>query len=318
MTEEELEEQIQSYNVEDASLPHLEHGRHAPCIESFTATTHEHERRICSTFQFRLPDAWRKTKGRGVRVALLDTGIDTKHPDLACSIAATADFTGQGIEDLHGHGTHCAGIVGAHSSRAGLTGVAQESQLLIGKVLNNDGLGSFNNIADGVDWAVDSGAHIICMSMAGPRSSPLLYRSINYALAKGVHIICAAENSAGSQSNNSYPNGYGGAITVASHGHSGISSQHRERGLAAPGQDIWSTYKDGSYRELTGSSMAASFVAGIAALIVSRHLSRSCSNTPIFNCEDLRAHLTAMSTDRERQPAAALQKSPFLVSGNSA
>jgi subtilisin family serine protease len=320
MTEEELEGRIQSHDVENALLPHFETGRYATNYTALEAITCEHERKICSTFLFRLPQAWRKTKGDGVRVALLDTGVDTNHSDLANSIIKMKDFTGQGVEDLNGHGTYCAGVIGANPIRAGLTGVAPECQLLVGKVLNNDGSGDFSDIADGVDWAVDSGAHIITMSMCGPSSSPLLYRSITYALAKGVHIICAAGNTDKSPETIGYPSRYGGAITVGCHDHVGISSLGRELGLTAPGVDIWSTYKGGSYRELSGCSVATSFVAGIAALIVSRHLLLPQPNTPIFNCEDLLAHLTAMTSSPRHNSSAreSQQLPPFLVAGSRA
>ncbi len=138
------------------------------------------------------------------------------------------------------------------------------------------------------------------MSLGGPVSSNRLYQAIHMALAKGVFIICAAGNE-GSLFQNSigYPGRYGGVITVAAHdrngNRSGFSSRGGEIDIMAPGSNIWSTYKDGGFAELSGTSMAAPFVAGLSALIVSKHMSGPNSNTPLENNEDLKNHLLWMA-----------------------
>ncbi len=252
-------------------------------------------------FLLGIPDVWMGTMGEGVKVAVLDTGVDTDHPDLQEAIADSRDFTGDGIEDANGHGTHCAGIIGARLNSVGFVGVAPECQLLIGKVLNNDGQGSYDWISQGIDWAVEKEAYIISMSLGGPESADTLYKAIHRALTAGVYIVCAAGNE-GSLFQNSigYPGRYGGVITVASHdengNRSGFSSRGGEIDVMAPGSNIWSTYKDGGYAELSGTSMATPFVAGLAALIVSKHLNTANNNTPIGNNEDLRNHILWMAT----------------------
>ncbi len=234
--------------------------------------------------------------GKGVKVALLDTGVDLTHPNLRNSIAAYADFTGEGIEDLHGHGTHSAGIIAARNNGLGLSGVAPECDLLIAKVLNCHGVGRCIDIAEGVDWAVDAGAHIICLPMSSMKSSPLLYRSITYALAKGVNIICAADSSAnGKDSSPGYPARYGSIISVAAVDESKITQSASGSDLTAPGKNIWSSFKAGSFQELSGSSVAATFVTGIASLALANYRTRACSVAPIFNCEDLKSHLVALA-----------------------
>lgn len=248
-----------------------------------------------------IPDVWSLTQGEGSKVAILDTGIDTDHQDLANAIVDTKDFTGDGIEDANGHGTHCAGIVGARLNGVGFVGVAPKSELLIGKVLGDDGRGAYSWITDGIYWAVDSGADIISMSLGGPGSDPDMYEAIQYALFYGVHVICAAGNEGSLYTNSiGYPGRYGGVITVASHDRngnpSGFSSKGGEVDVMAPGSDIWSTYKDGGYAELSGTSMATPFVAGLAALIVAKHGSSSSNNTPLNNNEDLKNHLLRMAT----------------------
>lgn len=247
-----------------------------------------------------IPSVWADTQGEGVTVAVLDTGIDTDHPDLADAIVATNDFTGDGIEDANGHGTHCAGIIAARLNGVGFIGVAPKAELLIGKVLNNRGQGAFEWIARGVDWAVEEGADIISMSLGGSASTQRLYVSIHKALADGVFVICAAGNE-GSVFRNSigYPGRYGGVITIAAHDHngnpSGFSSRGGELDVMAPGSNIWSTYRDGGYAELSGTSMATPFVAGLAALIVAKHNNTPGNNTPLENNEDLKEHLLRMA-----------------------
>lgn len=248
----------------------------------------------------RLPDVWRDSQGSGIKVAVLDTGVDRDHPDLQSAIVGMEDFTGDGIEDVNGHGTHCAGIIAARYNGVGFVGAAPQSELLIAKVLGNDGSGSYSWISDGINWAVDEGADIISMSLGGPVSDAQLFTAVHSALLQGVMVICAAGND-GSVFRNSidYPGKYGAVITVASHDHngnaSGFSSRGGELDFMAPGSDIWSTYKEGTWASLSGTSMATPFVSGVAALILSKHRNYDHNNTPIENNEDLRNHLMEMA-----------------------
>ena len=249
----------------------------------------------------KMPAVWNRTKGVGVKVAILDTGIDIDHPDFNGAIVATRDFTGDGIEDINGHGTHVAGIIGARHNGIGFVGVAPECKLIIGKVLSNSGSGRYSWIADGIRWATDNGAQIINMSLGGPGSTKGLYEAIHYALYKGV-IICVAAGNEGSLFENSigFPGRYGGVITVASHdrngNRSGFSSSGGEIDFMAPGSNIWSTYKDGRYAELSGTSMATPFVSGICALILSKHINTPDNGTPIYNTSDMKEHLLKMAS----------------------
>ncbi len=139
-----------------------------------------------------IPELWVETQGEDVIVAVMDTGIDPDHIDLKDAILGVKDFTGDGIEDLNGHGTHCAGVIAARRNDAGFIGVAPKAKLLIAKVMANDGNGSFEWIKGGIDWAEENGAHIISMSIAGPTSSDILYKAVHRALVRGVFLICAA------------------------------------------------------------------------------------------------------------------------------
>lgn len=247
-----------------------------------------------------LPASWQKTQGKGIKVAVLDTGVDPDHPDLRRAIIDTHDFTGDGMEDTNGHGTHCAGIIGARLNGVGFVGVAPKCELLIAKVLANDGSGSYEWIANGIDWAVQQNADIISMSLGGPSTAPALHRSIHLALAEGKTIFCAAGNDGSLGSNCiGYPGRYGSVITIAAHDRNGnpagFSSRGGEIDFMAQGTDIWSTYKNGGYAELSGTSMATPFVSGLGALILSKHRNDQGS-TSIETNEDLRDHLLYMST----------------------
>jgi subtilisin family serine protease len=258
------------------------------------------ERIIWAERILNMPDSWKKSQGKGIKVAVLDTGIDPEHPDLKKAIIGTHDFTGDGIQDVNGHGTHCAGIIGARLNGIGCVGVAPKCNLLIAKVLDNNGSGSYEWIANGIDWAIQQNADIISMSLGGPSTTPVMHRSIHLALAEGKSIFCAAGND-GSLGGNciGYPGRYGSVITIAAHDRSGnpagFSSRGGEIDFMAPGTEIWSTYKDSGYAELSGTSMATPFAAGMGALILSKHRSHQ-GETSIETNEDLRDHLLYMST----------------------
>lgn len=276
---------------------------HAVCadaVELKARAEEELERLDWGPAMLQLPVAWQRTRGRGVTVAVLDTGVDLDHPDLAGAIKDKHDFTGDGIADADGHGTHVAGVVAARLNSVGFVGVAPEADLLIAKVLGNDGSGAFEWIAAGVDWAVAKGADIISMSLGGPANAPSLYTAIHKALAADKIVVCAAGNE-GSIFRNAigYPGRYGGVITVAAHDRNGnpagFSSRGGEIDLMAPGTDIWSSYLDGGYAQLSGTSMATPFVSGVCALILAKHRGRGTHNTPVDNNEDMRQHLVAMT-----------------------
>ena len=270
-------------------------------LESAAGAASSRERINWGQRLLEIPSAWTASRGKGIRVAILDTGADLDHPDLKVAIVAERDFSGSGsAEDGDGHGTHCAGIIGARRNGVGLVGVAPECELLIGKVLADDGRGSYDWIANGIDWAVSAKADIISMSLGGSATTPELHRAIHDALAAGATVICAAGNDGSFGVNTiGYPGRYGSVLTVAAHdpngNRAGFSSRGGEVDFMAPGTDIWSTYRNGGYATLSGTSMATPFVAGLAALILSKHRTDPGA-TPIETNEDVRDHLMFMAT----------------------
>jgi len=248
----------------------------------------------------RLPLVWRETRGEGIRVAILDTGIDSDHPDLAGAVVEARDFTGEGIEDRNGHGTHCAGIVAARANGVGFIGAAPKCELVVAKVLDGEGRGKLSQVVAGIDWAVESGADILSLSLAAEADDRELHRAVHAALARGKMVICAAGNAGALGANTiGYPGRYGSVLTVAAHdamGHpSGFSSRGPEIDFMAPGQEVWSTWKEGGWAQLSGTSMAAPFVAGLAALVLAKHRKAGRHATPIHNNQDLKEHLLRMA-----------------------
>lgn len=249
-----------------------------------------------------IPSLWRYSEGEGIKVAVLDTGISLNHPDLAGAVPIHnyKDFTisPHGISDQQGHGTHCAGIIAARKNNNGIVGVAPKAELIIGKVLGDDGSGTGQDIANGIDWAVDKGADIVSMSLGAQVDIPLIYQAIKKAVSKDVLFICAAGND--SLNHVDFPGAYKETVATGSINKnkrlSTFSSIGKEVTVVAPGEDILSTYPPNSYAKLSGTSMATPFVAGVAALILSKH-KKIGGDSPINTQKDLEEHLSMTAID---------------------
>lgn len=216
--------------------------------------------------------AWDVTIGNPtVKVAILDSGIDSAHTDLAGKVVGSANFTTSStLNDISGHGTHVAGITAAATNNdTGVAGTGYNTVLLNGKVLGDDGSGYYSWIANGIVWAADNGAKVINMSLGGQSSSQALQDAVNYAWNKGVVIVAAAGN--GNTRTPSYPGYYTNVIAVAATDSNDQRASFSNYGnwvdVAAPGVSIYSTYKGNSYTTMSGTSMATPFAAGVSALI---------------------------------------------------
>jgi subtilisin family serine protease len=255
-----------------------------------------------SLTNYHIPVHWKATRGQNVRVAVLDTGIDEAHPDLMDAIDDARDFTRSrfGPIDRNGHGTHTAGTIGARENNVGVIGVAPECRLLIGKVLSDDGAGNSATVAAGIDWACDSGAQIISLSLGSPQPDAVLLAAITRASQKGVFIIAAAGNDGRDNSVN-YPARWRDTIAVGAVDENGqlapFSSRGPEVDIAAPGENILSTWLDRGYAKLSGTSMATPFVSGVVALAVALHRDADDIRTPLRTVNDLRDHLARTAID---------------------
>jgi len=251
---------------------------------------------------FSIPSFWRDTKGEGVKVAVLDTGIALQHSDVKKAVCDSKDFTGSsaGAYDLQGHGTHVAGIIAAREDNNGVVGVAPLAELYIGKVLGDNGSGTAQSVADGIQWAVEQGVDIISMSLGSPYLSEIIHNAIIEAEKKGVFIICAAGNEGPRLDTVGYPARFKETVSVGSIDRSRKISHFSARGdqvdIVAPGDKILSTYPPQSYATLSGTSMATPFVTGVVALMVAKH-KKFGGDTPVKSQTDLIQHLRKTAID---------------------
>lgn len=214
-------------------------------------------------------------KGAGARVALLDSGLDPAHLDLRANYRGGYDFVNGDSQpwDDNGHGTEVAGIVAAAEDGFGVVGVAPQAELLAVKILGSDARGSISDVVKGIEWAIREGAQIVNMSLGTPEDYQALREAVRAAWAAGLVLVAAAGNESGSVL---YPAAYPEVLAVSGTGKDDrlvfSSNFGPEIDLAAPGEELPTTYPDGRYRLATGTSFAAAHVTGVAALVISSGL----------------------------------------------
>ena len=220
------------------------------------------------------PQAWDITKGSpSASIAILDTGIDIGHPDLAGKIITSVNFgNSTTVDDLDGHGTHVAGIAAAITMNGvGVAGVGRDCSLMNVKVMSDDGTGYYSWLAEGIIWAADNGANVINISVGGTDPSSVLEDAVNYAWNKGVVVVAAAGNNGSTAA--FYPAYYTNAMAVGATDANDAMPSWSNRGdwvdVAAPGDYIYSCVPGAQYGYKFGTSMASPHVAGLAALVFS-------------------------------------------------
>lgn len=246
------------------------------------------------------PEVWAQGyTGQGVVVAVIDTGVDYTHPELANNIWLNAnEIADNGIDDdgngyiddvrgwnfvdgnnnpmdLNGHGTHVSGTIAAANDNLGMTGVAYDSIIMPVRVLSSDGDGNRSDIADGIRYAVDNGANVINLSLGGGYSSEI-QDAIEYAASLGSVVVMASGNEGSTQP--------GAPAFLAAQSGISVGAVDINRAIApfsnqagvpvlnyvvAPGDNIYSTFPNNSYRYLDGTSMATPHVSGVVALMLS-------------------------------------------------
>ncbi len=239
---------------------------------------------------------WTGSTGLGVNVAVIDTGIDADHPDLADNIAGGVNYVSKPWwkpadpskwDDDDGHGTHVAGIIAALDNGIGVVGVAPEASLYALKVLDKTGSGYVSDIVAALEWAILNDMDICNMSLGTDTDVESLEEACDAAFTLGVLLVAAAGNDGGAVD---YPAAYSSVIAVAavdsSDARPSWSSYGPEVALAAPGVDVYSTWKGSGYKTISGTSMAAPHVAGTLALNLSADLCDSADDLPPTGTDD--------------------------------
>jgi subtilisin family serine protease len=251
----------------------------------------------------RAPNAWPISKGHGVTIAIVDTGVDLAHADLRGQLWSNpgevagngVDDDGDGyVDDVHGwdfvsgdsdpqdeqgHGTHVAGVAGATTDNAvGIAGMGWNVSLMSVRVLDGDGDGTVWRLAQGIRYAVDRGARVINLSLGGYGADPTTRSAVAYAQDKGCLVVASAGNDGDEAGFDDkppfYPAAYGGVLGVAATDSGDRRASFSNYGayvdVAAPGVQIYSAVPSGGYGYLSGTSMSAPLVSGLAALLWAR------------------------------------------------
>jgi thermitase len=249
------------------------------------------------------PEGWRAAglgswpANGGVRIAVVDTGIDETHPDLSGQTVACASSLDLVLldecADDNGHGTHVAGTIAAKANNGiGVTGVAFNADLVVCKALDEFGSGSIADVANCIDWAASQGAKVISMSLVGGDATTVQQAVANaWDGGNGAVIVAAAGNDG--TDTVYYPAGYPEVVSVAAtddtDARADFSNANADVEIAAPGVDILSTSLGGGYETMSGTSMATPHVAGAAGILWQLH--------PTFNAAAIRFSLDGSVDD---------------------
>ncbi|MFJ8012219.1 type VII secretion-associated serine protease mycosin [Streptomyces sp. NPDC096339] len=288
----------------------------------------------------RAEEAWGTTRGDGVTVAVLDTGVDDSHPDLAGQVQAGTDLVGlgagRGDRSWARHGTAMASIIAGHghgpNRGQGVLGVAPQAKILPVRVILEEGdpgraqarESKGGALAEGIRWAADHGADVINLSLGDDSDSAHHEagedEAVQYALSKGVVVVASAGNGGENGDRVSYPAAYPGVIAVTAVDRRGKKAKFSTRNwyatVSAPGVDVVIADPDRSYYEGWGTSAAAAFVSGAVALVKAAHpelspaqikklLEDTASDSPAGGRDDSRGHGMV-------DPAAALQQAEAM------
>ena len=237
--------------------------------------------------------------GTGIKLAVIDSGIELNHPDLKENIKGGYNAIDKKVSptDDYGHGTHVAGIIAAQNNSIGVVGVSANVSLYSVKVLDSNGNGYLSDLIEGIEWSIKNGIQIINMSL-GVTDSISLHDSITKANQAGIILVAAAGNNPYDVVK--YPAAYQEVISVVatdSNDQIWYGCPKGKVDISAPGVDVYSTYKNGSYSNMSGTSIAAPHVAGAAALLLSNPLKSDLNGDGIISSIEIKQRLQDTAED---------------------
>lgn len=211
-----------------------------------------------------VPSVWSHSKGDGVTIAVVDSGV-AKHPDLESVVSDRRNFSSDpDAYDTLGHGTHVAGVIAANGE---MKGIAPGAKILSLKAIGHSGMGAFPRVAEALHYAVEAKCDLVCISLGATKPDDSIHQAVMRAYEAGIVVVCAAGNDGGKVR---YPAAFRECIGVGAVNNKGevcdFSARGKEVFVAAPGEDITSTWVGDGYATVSGTSMAAPFVVGVLAL----------------------------------------------------
>lgn len=224
--------------------------------------------------KFKIPEYWNQSRGEGVIVAVIDTGVDFNHEDIKNNIVSGKNFVESNSDpmDVCGHGTHVSSTIAAEDNGYGIVGVANKAKIMPIKALDDSGNGKMQNIVSAIKFAADSNVDFITMSLGSPKPSKAIEDAINYAVSKKCIIFCAAGNS-GPNHDIMYPAKYNGTISIGAIdknlSRTNFTCSGDSLDFLAPGHDIIGCVPNNNYSLMSGTSMSNPYAVGLASLLLS-------------------------------------------------
>jgi len=231
------------------------------------------------------PLEWKESMGKDIRIAVIDTGVDNKHPDLKDAIVSAEDFTGEGYKDQNGHGTWCLGQIGA---RGQMKGCLPECKLLSVKAFNKKGQGSDESTIKALEWCLKQDVDVVSMSFGGGKPTSSRYHEVIKELYNKGTLLAAAAGNWGvlfpDKDTITYPAMFDEVIAVTAvnveQNFAQFSSKGKNAEIAAPGVTVWGLWPGGGYRQLSGTSMACPTIAAVCGMLQAKAKIRFGSKLP--------------------------------------
>jgi thermitase len=239
-----------------------------------------------------VPKAWGQSRGSTITIAILDTGVESTHPDLAPKLVPGWNIydNNSNTADVHGHGTRVAGTAAAATNNAlGVASIAADARIMPIRISSPTGGASVSNMAAGITWAADRGARVANISFAGARSSSAVHSAANYMRNKGGLVVVSAGNSGGEEAVAAHPSVIVVSATTSGDALASWSSFGNYVNVSAPGASVWSTTTGGGYTTVSGTSFASPATAAVVALMMSAN--------PRMSPADIEKHLFATAKD---------------------